>query len=259
MLGTAAAVLYTISATLILIPILRGSSIKKKGFTLLLASTGTLLHAWLLLITIIDGSNFNLNLINALSLISWLMTFIVVSLSLKRPTESLGIVILPVTALTTLTAAFTSTSANTISPEIQTHIFLSVIAYGVLGIAAIQAIIASVLSQQLHQHKPGGFAKALPPLRVMENTLQMLLSAGFTLLTLSLASGFLYLDDMFAQHLVHKTVLSLAAWTVFAILLFGHWRYGWRGKTALKWTLSAYGLLLLSYFGSKFVLEVLIH
>ena len=75
------------------------------------------------------------------------------------------------------------------------------------------------------------------------------------MLTLALFSGFIFIDNLFAQHLVHKTVLSCLAWFVFAVLLFGRWRFGWRGRTATIWALSGFALLALAYFGSKIVLE----
>ena len=77
------------------------------------------------------------------------------------------------------------------------------------------------------------------------------------MLSLSLFSGFMYLDNLFAQHVAHKTILSIMAWLVFAILLYGHWQYGWRGKTAIRWTLAGFFMLMLAFFGSKFVLEYL--
>ena len=70
--------------------------------------------------------------------------------------------------------------------------------------------------------------------------------------------GVLFLEDIFAQHLVHKTVLSLTAWLVFAVLLWGRFQFGWRGRTAIRWTLSGFAVLLLAYFGSKFVLELVL-
>jgi ABC-type uncharacterized transport system permease subunit len=82
-----------------------------------------------------------------------------------------------------------------------------------------------------------------------------LIAAGFVLLTLSLGTGFLFLENLFAQHLVHKTVLSLLAWLVFAMLLAGRMRYGWRGQVAIRWTLSGFIALMLAYFGTKMVLE----
>ena len=100
--------------------------------------------------------------------------------------------------------------------------------------------------------------RALPPLAIMERMLFQLIAVGFVLLTLSLLSGFVYLENMFAQHLVHKTILSILAWAVFGVLLLGRRLYGWRGKVAVRWTLSGIALLLLAYFGSKLVLELIL-
>ncbi len=257
-LGTIAAALYIIPAGLILKPILRGSVTKRKGLVLLLVGIGWMIHAWQLLDHIVGSNGLNLNLANALSLISWIMILFFVAISIKHPTESLGTVVLPIAALTVFSTGILEQTESTVDPQIQIHIFLSVAAYGVLGLGAIQTIFTAIQSQHLHNHKPGGFIKALPPLRLMENMMFTMLGSGFVLLTLSLVSGFIFLDNMLAQQLAHKTLLSVVAWGLFAILLHGHWRYGWRGKKALKWTLTAFALLALAYFGSKFVLEVLI-
>ena len=85
-----------------------------------------------------------------------------------------------------------------------------------------------------------------------------MLTLGFFLQTLSLITGMLFLHNMFAQHLAHKIILSVVAWLVYAILLWGRWRHGWRGKTAIRWTLSGFVSLLLAYFGSKLVLEFIL-
>ena len=81
---------------------------------------------------------------------------------------------------------------------------------------------------------------------------------GFLTAALALASGYAFLEDMFAQHLVHKTVLSTLGWLVFGALLMGRFRYGWRGRTAIIWTLSGFVILILAYFGSKAVLELIL-
>lgn len=78
---------------------------------------------------------------------------------------------------------------------------------------------------------------------------------GFLLLTLALVTGFLFFENIFAQHLVHKTALSVIAWVVFAVLLVGRHVAGWRGRTAVQWTLAGFILMGLAYFGSKIVLE----
>jgi ABC-type uncharacterized transport system permease subunit len=92
----------------------------------------------------------------------------------------------------------------------------------------------------------------------MEKLLFRLIALGVIALSISLLSGFIYLDDMFAQHLVHKTVLSIIAWSVFVILLWGHYMFGWRGKIAIKWSMTGFVLLMLAYFGSKFVIELVL-
>jgi ABC-type uncharacterized transport system permease subunit len=92
----------------------------------------------------------------------------------------------------------------------------------------------------------------------MESLLFQMIGAGFVLLSLTLVSGLMFVEDIFAQSLVHKTVLSLLAWGVFGILLWGRWRFGWRGRTAIRWTLSGFAALALAYFGTKLVLELVL-
>jgi ABC-type uncharacterized transport system permease subunit len=103
-------------------------------------------------------------------------------------------------------------------------------------------------------------ARATPPLLTLERYMFRLLSVGFVLLTLTLASGMLFSEELFgkAVTLTHKNVFSVAGWLAFAVLLFGRWRYGWRGRTALKWILVGTLLLVLGYLGSKFVREVVL-
>jgi ABC-type uncharacterized transport system permease subunit len=98
----------------------------------------------------------------------------------------------------------------------------------------------------------------MPPLKNMEVLLFEVIVVGFVALTISLGSGLLFLENMFAQQLAHKTILSIFAWFVFLILLIGHWKLGWRGRTAIRRTLSGFVSLMLAYFGSKFVLEIIL-
>ncbi len=132
------------------------------------------------------------------------------------------------------------------------------LAYSLLSIAAIQSIVLALQDRRLRHKHPGGLTGALPPLQVMESLLFQMIGLGFIFLSLSLLSGIVYLEDIFAQHLVHKTVLSIVAWAVFGVLLWGRWHSGWRGRTAIRWTLGGFVLLLLAYFGSKLVLELIL-
>ena len=92
----------------------------------------------------------------------------------------------------------------------------------------------------------------------METLLFELIWVGLALLTLAIGSGIIYLDDIFAQHLVHKSTLSIAAWLIFAMLLWGRHQWGWRSQTAVRWTLGGFATLMLGYFGSKLVLELIL-
>jgi ABC-type uncharacterized transport system permease subunit len=132
------------------------------------------------------------------------------------------------------------------------------LAYSLLTLASVQAVLLAIQDHQLRNRHPGGFVRALPPLQTMEVLLFEMIALGFALLTVALISGFIFLENMFSQHLVHKTILSLAAWVVFGTLLWGRFRYGWRGQKALIWTLVGFVVLMLAYFGSKFVLELVL-
>jgi len=85
-----------------------------------------------------------------------------------------------------------------------------------------------------------------------------LLWIGVSLLTIAIVSGFVFIDDIFAQSLVHKTVLTMIAWLLFSLLLWGHYQLGWRSQTAVRLTLAGFALLMLAFFGSKLVLELVL-
>ncbi len=123
-----------------------------------------------------------------------------------------------------------------------------------LTLAAVQAIALAVQDRLLHRHSMATLLR-LPPLQLMERLLFQMVAIGFFLLSLTLLTGFWFIDNWLAQHLAHKTVLSIVAWLFFGVLLWGRWRYGWRGRIAIRWALAGYGVLILAYFGTKLVLE----
>ncbi|MEJ2059747.1 MAG: cytochrome c biogenesis protein CcsA [Gammaproteobacteria bacterium] len=231
------------------------------------AVLGFWLIAWLahglnLYHLIVTGHGLNLRFFHALSLVAWLMAGLLLFSLRSRSLEPLGIVILPLAAVTML--------LDQIFPEVRftpeqsaigldVHIFVSLLAYSLLALAALQAVVLAVQDRHLHNHQPGGLIRLLPPLQHMEDLLFRMIGLGFVLLSLALLTGFYYLEDMFAQHVAHKTVLSIIAWLIFAVLLVGRWRFGWRGRTAVRWTLGGFLTLMLAYFGSKLVLEFILH
>jgi len=139
--------------------------------------------------------------------------------------------------------------------ELAFHVAMATTAFAFLTIGAALAMAQVVVDRRLRSRKPLGWLKILTPIESIESGCFQSILAGFTLLTLALVTGAFFIENLFAQHLVHKVVLAIIAWVVFGILLLGRWRMGWRGRKALRWTLAGYVLLGLSYFGSKIVLE----
>ena len=188
------------------------------------------------------------------------MTLLLLAVSLAKPVLNVAVALLPISGLALLLAVGLPSPERSdgMTPGIALHAISSALAFGVLFIAACQAVLLGLQNQALRHHHTRGVVQVLPPLTTMERVLFELIWAGMGLLTLSVLSGFLFLENMFAQHLVHKTILSLAAWVIFATLLISHHILGWRGMRAVRWTLGGCLVLLLAYFGSKFVLEVLL-
>ncbi|MFW2374257.1 MAG: cytochrome C assembly family protein [Gammaproteobacteria bacterium] len=198
---------------------------------------------------------------NAASTVGLIVSLITLLMSLTRQTEIMAVVVLPLTLLSIILEMVYQ--GNHILPPdtamgLQIHVLVSIIAYSLLGLAALMSLVLAFQNRLLHSHHPGGILRRLPPLQILEKLLFDSIFAGFIGLTLALVTGFLFLEDLFAQHLVHKTVLSLVAWLVFGILLIGRLAMGWRGRKAIRWTLAGFFSLMLAYFGSKFVLEFLL-
>jgi ABC-type uncharacterized transport system permease subunit len=234
-----------------------------KPVLLLWGSLAVSLHALVLYQNLITPTGFNLGFFNAASLIAWVMALLLLFTLLHDPVENLVTVLFPIAAITIGLEIhfYTERILPTDEPiGVKIHIFFSVLAYSLLTISALQAILLAIQDYQLHHRHPGWvFQMLFPPLQIMEKLLFQLIAVGFGLLSISLITGLFFLEDIFAQHLVHKTVLSVIAWWVFATLLWGHWRFGWRGKTAIRWSLSGFFVLMLAYFGSKLVLELILH
>ena len=264
-IGMLAAVLYLVSGTLLGVRLSRtadGVSQSKTGLVAL-ASIAALLHALLLAQIILQPGGMNLGFFNALSLAGWLIAVILLLLATLRPVENLGIVLLPFSAITILLALFFPSQrmlddSMALPWPLEVHIVTSIIAYALLAMAAVQALLLAVQDNRLRHHHPGGFLRGIPPLTTMESLLFQMITAGFIALSLALLSGLLFLEDIFAQHLVHKTTLSVTAWLVFGVLLWGRWHFGWRGRIAIRWTLGGFIILMLAYFGSKLVLELIL-
>jgi len=225
---------------------------------LLTALIAVSLHAFISLQQSGLPDSLSLPFFTALSVTMLAIAIIQLIMCTRQPAHYLGLAIYPIAGIAVVISALLESTGKTLPEAVQLHVFLSVTAYAVLALGAAQAILVSVQRHYLNKRQPGGLIRALPALTSTESLLFSLLRVGFLLLTLSLLSGFLFLEDMFGQQLVHKTVLACLAWVIFAVLLFGRWRYGWRGQRAVRWTIGGFVTLLVAYFGSKLVLELIL-
>lgn len=233
-----------------------------KGVSLGLLVVGMLAHAALLYPHVVTLYGLNFNLFNTISLISLFFLFFYVIFSLYRPIVSLGILAAP-TALVGMIIGYIGRAPyrpiTDISVGLETHILLSLAAYCVLLMAALQALFLRLQIRELkHKTIHRFWVNKLPSLQSMESLLFDMLLVGFVLLSIALGIGFVYVEDLLAQHLAHKTVFSVLSWLLFGALLLGNWRAGWRGKRAANMTIYAFILLAIGFVGSKFVLEMLL-
>jgi ABC-type uncharacterized transport system permease subunit len=236
-----------------------GHAARGRRFTgLTLGTLALITHTVLLWNALFSRSQLAFSVAEIASLIGLPIGLIAVIASWRNPRfAGIGAVLM---TLAGIVAATTDEGARNFalkqhSWEIAAHIILSTTAYALLTIAAALAMALSLLDRRLRNRQPLGLLAALPSVEALEVATFQALSVGFAILTLALFSGFIFVQDLFAQDLSRKTILSCLAWIVFAILLFGRWRFGWRGRTATRWTMSGFALLVLAYFGSKFVLE----
>lgn len=229
---------------------------------LYIAVAAIIFHAFYLHAVIYTPQGIDIGFFSSLTFTAWLMASLLVIASFSLPIGCLGLVVYPF-ALVSLVLRANSEQQHLLTDQLasglQTHILFSLLAYSILSIAVAQALLLYIQDKYLHNKHPSGFLHSLPALETMQILLFRIIALGVIALSISLLSGFIYLDDMFAQHLVHKTILSIIAWAVFMILLWGHYKFGWRGKIAIKWTMSGFILLMLAYFGSKFVIELILH
>lgn len=227
----------------------------------ILGLAALLLHALIVWKIAFQSGGVDLGFFKIAALLFLVINLACITSLTRRPLQNLLIALFPLSALAVLVSTFapdTSPVIKHLSGGLILHISSSILAYAVLTLSAIQAAVLALQDHQLKHRHTRGIIQILPPLQLMEAMLFELLWIGVALLTISIVSGAVFIDDIFAQHLVHKTVLTIAAWLLFSTLLWGHYQLGWRSKTAVRFTLTGFALLMLAFFGSKLVLELIL-
>lgn len=243
---------------------LRGAAAAKlcRTLALTLGWMAVGLHAWGFYAHLKSADSLSVSFFNALSLSILAINAVLMASTISKPTEKLSVVIFPLAAaILALDHSFpiSGRSLAIDNWQIDLHVITSLFAYAFLNLAAVQALMLALQDWQLKRRRHSSLVHALPPIQTMESLLFQLIWVGLGILSVSLVSGSLFVHDLREQHLAHKTVLSVVAWVIFAALLAGRTLFGWRGTVAIRWTLSGFFALALAYFGSKFVLEIVLH
>jgi ABC-type uncharacterized transport system permease subunit len=197
------------------------------------------------------------------SAILWLTVLIYWAGNFFYRLDGLQSLVLPVAAVSVLLPTVLPSVRPLPNTELlvfRVHLLIAMLAYSLFTIASLHVLLMALLERRLHD---GGLPRALqglPPLLAMETLLFRIIWAGFILLTATIASGVLFSEELFgrAARLNHKTVFGVLSWIIFAALLGGRHIYGWRGRVAVRWTLTGFLMLVLAYVGSRFVLEVIL-
>ena len=259
-LAPAAALLYLAATALQLLHIFQQRPQINRSF-LALSLAALLCHAGVVWYSVFEGAGVELGFYQVSALIFVTINIVCMASLVRRPLQNLLVALFPLSAMAVLVAAYAPDTARIrtdLPAGILLHIGSSILAYAVLTLAAAQAALLAVQDRQLKHRHTRGLVQILPPLQLMERMLFELLWVGEILLTVAIGSGFVFLDDIFAQHLVHKTVLTLGSWLLLAVLLWGHYQLGWRSKTAVRLALCGFALLVLAFFGTKLVLELIL-
>ena len=257
MLPTVVAVLfYLIAAAMLVRDVARGVD----GRAWILPATLALLdHAWLHIEAWHHAGVPDMHFFAALSLVALGMAAVTTLLGARKQLDAIGVVVFPLAAFfTACYSIYGHAPQPAMTWQVQLHAWLALFAYATLAVAALLAIVLWLQERAMRNREFHGWMRALPPLTELESVLFRTLTVGFLLLSAAILAGALFVGNLFQQHLVHKTILSLVSWVIFGILLFGRWRWGWRGARAVRWTLVAMAILLLAFFGSQFVLELIL-
>jgi ABC-type uncharacterized transport system permease subunit len=264
LLNFPAVVFYLAVAALLWRRLARGETTTsaQQALSLGIGFVAVALHAVLLYSGPQPAGGINLSLTGAFGLVAWIVAGLYLLVSLWRPIDNLGVFIMPFAALTVLVEWLRPIQVPvTLTSRLQAlHIIVALVAYGLLCLAAVQSIMLLLQDRKLKQKHPGGFLRALPPMQTMEEIMFQMIALGFILLTATLVSGVVFSDQVFGTpfKFTHHIVLAALGWAVYATLLVGRWRFGWRGRTAVRWTLGGFALLVLGFFGTKFVLEIIL-
>lgn len=259
--GIAAVTLYLLTLGLQSQSLKSGTGRQRTQTRVIIAGfLGLLAHAISAWSLISRGNVYHFGVSEISTLIFVSIVLVTLLSSTRRPTGNLILGVFPL-AIFSIVLSLTVTStypARALDTGLAAHVVLSIVAYSLFTLAAVQSCLLAFQNYQLKHHHVAAVMRKFPPLQDMEKFLFELLWVAQILLSLAIVAGFVFISDFHAQGLAHKMFFSILAWLVFGALLWGRHQLGWRGQTAIRGTLSGFALLLIGFYGSKFVLEFLL-
>jgi ABC-type uncharacterized transport system permease subunit len=232
---------------------------------IVLVPVALVLHGMLLYGRVLSPQGLDLGVANAISMLVWLTVLIywLASLAFEGLAGMLGMMSPLAFAAVALMAIVPTHHYVDYGgdPIFVLHFGVAMLAYSLFIVATVHAVVMLAEEKWLHRGVMPPFLRTLPPLLVMEALLFRILLAAFVLLTLTVLSGVFFSEQLFGKpfEFNHKTVFAIVSWFIFGGLLAGHYLRGWRGRTAVYWTLAGFTALMLAYVGSKAVLELILH
>jgi ABC-type uncharacterized transport system permease subunit len=203
----------------------------------------------------------DLQILNVVSLVTFIISLLSTIVSKRLNTGVLLPIVYAFTIINFIAVTYLPSHFVThleTHPQVGAHIIFALLAYSTMSIASLFALQLAYLDHRLKNHKLPFIKISMPPIMTLEKSLFQFIFIGFILLSCTLLTGFIFLEDMFAQGKAHKTILSIFAWTIYGALLWGHFKQGWRGRLIVYITIVGSSLLTLAYFGSRFVREVIL-
>jgi len=259
-LSIIAIILYT-TATTLQLAVFQDKIPQRPNLALLMGLLAVAAHSAGVWHQLVGPGSIDFSIFSAQTLICLIISLIVTVFAAVKPVHNSKLIVFPVTILSII-LVINSDEGQRVVDKSETglliHAALSVVAFAIFLLAAIQAILLFAQNKQLKHHLSGRLLKALPPLQTTEAILFEMIWAGLVLLTLSIISGVMFIDDLFDQKLAHKTVFTLMSWLLFACLLTARRIWGWRGLLAAKITLTGFAFLMLGYLGSMIVIEYIL-
>lgn len=221
-------------------------------------------HGTVLALEIFPDHRLHFGFAAAVSMICWLAAAYYWIESFYLHMEGLQLLALPLAAIGALLPLWLPGKqlvVDAASPVFRLHFLVAMLAYSLFTLAALHAVLMALAERGLHRGRLTPLLACLPPLLTMETLLFRLIHVAFALLTLTLITGVWFSEDLLGKAIVfnHKTIFTLLSWVIFAVLLLGRHGAGWRGRTALRYTLAGFSALMLAYIGTRFVLELILN